>query len=88
MNDPDRAYDEHRQECCDNGICHFCEGEGCPRCKDPTNFEVNQSGTFKTLCEKDARIEELENHIRAVAKGMSEQLPRTAKLLMEVLDEV
>lgn len=33
MIDPDKAYDQHRQDCADDGICHFCEGAGdCPRC--------------------------------------------------------
>lgn len=32
MKDPDTAYDQHRQDCVDEGVCHFCEGEGCPRC--------------------------------------------------------
>lgn len=31
--DSDKAYDQHRQDCADKGICHFCEGYGCPRCK-------------------------------------------------------
>lgn len=30
------CYDEYRQRCVDDGICHLCEGEGCPRCR--SNF--------------------------------------------------
>ncbi len=34
MKDPDRAYDEHRQDCTDAGICHFCEDKNAQYYRD------------------------------------------------------
>ena len=60
--DEDTAYDEYRQRCADDGICHICEGEGCLRC-DPLHVTKIEKQLIDDLRKAMAALDRIQREL-------------------------